>query len=89
VGGRLLLAEELDRCGARLLFTNQPLESTPESWLFFQRRGTLAECERAKFLERTQRGRLDRTKACDVLGGEVPDGYPPIAETHQGCWQES
>ena len=39
------------------------MEQGPEGWLFFQMRGTRAEYERAKILERTRRGMVGRIRA--------------------------
>jgi site-specific DNA recombinase len=49
-------------------------------------RGALAEYERAKLLERTQRGHIGRAKAGHVLYGGVPYGYRYVAGPHQGTW---
>jgi site-specific DNA recombinase len=86
LGHQLLLAEECERAGVRLLIVSYPLERGPEAWLFFQMRGALAEYERAKILERTQRGRIGRAQAGHVLGGGVPYGYRYVAGPHQGSW---
>src|SRR5687767_14020609 len=75
LGHQLLLAEEFERADVKLLIVSHPMEQGPEGWLFFQMRGALAEYERAKLLERTQRGRLGRAKAGYVNGGRVPLGY--------------
>jgi site-specific DNA recombinase len=63
------------------------MEQGPEGWLFFQMRGALAEYERAKIVERTQRGRLGRAKAGHASGGAVPYGYRYIGSPHQGRWE--
>jgi site-specific DNA recombinase len=70
----------------KLLIVSHPLERGPEGWLFFQMRGALAEYERAKFLERTQRGRIGRAKAGHPWG-QVPFGYRAIREPHGGRWE--
>jgi site-specific DNA recombinase len=84
LGHQLLLAEELERAGVKLLIVSHPMEQGPEGWLFFQMSGALAEYERAKILERTQRGRLGRAKAGYVNGGRVPLGYRYVSAPHQG-----
>jgi site-specific DNA recombinase len=83
LGHQLLLAEALERAGVKLLIVSPPLERGPEGWLFFQMRGALAEYERAKPLERTQRGRLGRAKAGPPWG-QVPFGYRAIRAPHGG-----
>src|SRR5215510_16421266 len=52
LGHQLLLSEEFEQAGIRLLIVSHPLEKGPEGWLFFQMRGAIAEYERAKVLER-------------------------------------
>jgi site-specific DNA recombinase len=87
LGHQLLLAEEMERASVKLLIVSHPMEQGPEGWLFFQMRGALAEYERAKLIERTERGRVGRAKAGCVSGGGVPYGYRYIAGAHQGCWE--
>jgi site-specific DNA recombinase len=86
LGHELLLAEELEQAGVQLVIVSHPLERGPEGWLFFQMRGALAEYERAKLLERTQRGRIGRAKAGHPWG-QVPFGYRAIREPHGGRWE--
>jgi site-specific DNA recombinase len=86
LGHQLLLAEEFERASVKLLIVSHPLEQGPEGWLFFQMRGALAEYERAKIQERTQRGRMGRAKAGHVWGGEVKLGYRAIREPHKASW---
>jgi site-specific DNA recombinase len=87
LGHQLLLAEEWDRVGVRLLFVTQKFEATPESWLFFQMRGALSEYERAKILERAQHGRIGRAKAGHVWGGNPSYGYRYTGGEHTGHWK--
>jgi site-specific DNA recombinase len=63
LGHQLLLAEELEQAGVKWLIVSHPLERGPEGRVCFQMRGAIAEYERAKLLERTQRGRIGRAKA--------------------------
>jgi site-specific DNA recombinase len=83
---QLLLAEEFERAGVKLLIVSHPLEQGPEGWLFFQMRGALAEYERAKILERTKRGMLGRAQAGSLWGGQVPLGYRAVREPHKAAW---
>jgi site-specific DNA recombinase len=86
LGHQLVLAEEFERAGVQLLIVSHPLEQGPEGWLFFQMRGALAEYERAKILERTQRGRIGRATAGNPGGGQVPLGYRAVREPHHARW---
>jgi site-specific DNA recombinase len=87
LGHQLLLAEEFERAGVKLLIVSHPMEQGPEGWLFFQMRGALAEYERAKILERTKRGAVGRVQAGHPGGGNAPLGYRYIAEPHGGRWE--
>jgi site-specific DNA recombinase len=87
LGHQLLLAEEMEQADVKLLIVSHPLEQGPEGWLFFQLRGALAEYERAKILERMQRGRRGRAKAGHTWGGQVPLGYRAIREPHKARWE--
>jgi site-specific DNA recombinase len=87
LGHQLLLAEESEKAGIKLLIVSHPLEQGPEGWLFFQMRGALAEYERAKILERTKRGTVGRIRAGHPWGGAAPLGYRRIVEPHAGRWE--
>jgi site-specific DNA recombinase len=87
LGHQLLLAEEFDKSGVKLLIVSHPMEQGPEGWLFFQMRGALAEYERAKILERTRRGTVGRIRAGHPWGGRVPLGYRYISEPHGGRFE--
>src|ERR671925_582996 len=84
LGHQLLLAEEFERAGVKLLIVSHPMEQGPEGWLFFQMRGALAEYERAKTLERLKRGLIGRAKAGCPNGGNVAFGYRYVKEDHGG-----
>jgi site-specific DNA recombinase len=75
LGHQLLLAEEFERTGVKLLIVSHPMEQGPEGWLFFQMRGALAEYDRAKILERLKRGLVGRAKAGHVSRRSVAFGY--------------
>jgi site-specific DNA recombinase len=87
LGQQLLLAEEFEQAGVRLLIVSHPLEQGPEGWLFFQLRGALAEYERAKLLERTRRGTVGRIQAGHPPGGRVPLGYRYLSAPHGGRYE--
>jgi site-specific DNA recombinase len=52
-----LLFEELNQQGVQVIFLNRPLGETAEDQLLLQVQGVIAEYERAKFLERSRRGK--------------------------------
>jgi site-specific DNA recombinase len=54
---QVLLLDELTQRGVEVIFLNRPLGQTPEDQLLLQVQGVIAEYERAKFLERSRRGK--------------------------------
>jgi site-specific DNA recombinase len=69
---QLVVAGEIERAGAELIFTNYDYDKTAEGRLFFSIKGALSEYEREKIKERTSRGM--RRKA---LSGKVPKSGRP------------
>ena len=86
LGHQLLLAEELEWAGVKLLIVSHPLEQRPGGLAVLPNAGALAEYERAKILERMQRGALGGRKR-GTHGGQVPFGYRAIREPHGGRWE--
>jgi len=68
----VILQEEFDRRGIKLLFTNKQIGDTPEDKLLLGMQGLFAEYERTKILDRTRRGRLMRARQGHLSGGNVP-----------------
>jgi len=54
---QVLLLDELTQKGVEVIFLNRPLGQTPEDQLLLQVQGVIAEYERAKFFERSRRGK--------------------------------
>jgi site-specific DNA recombinase len=54
---RMVLLEELRRCGVEVVFLNRPLADTPEDRMLEQLQGIIAEYERTQILERCRRGK--------------------------------
>src|SRR5579875_1300807 len=73
---QVLLVEELQRQGIRIVFLNHDIGKTPEENLLLQVQGMMAEYERAKILERSRRGKRHAARAgsVNVLCG-APYGY--------------
>jgi site-specific DNA recombinase len=73
---QVLLVDELERCGAEVVFLNRQLGQSPEDDLLLQVQGMIAEYERAKIMERCRRGKLHaaRRGLVNVLSG-APYGY--------------
>lgn len=87
LGYQILLDEEAEKAGVKLLFVLHQREGSAEGTLFFHMRGALAEYERAKIMERIGRGMVGRAKAGYPSGGTVPFGYQRILEKHKGGWE--
>lgn len=64
---QLLLTEEWDRRGVRLVFVNGSYSKTPEGNLFYALRGAISEFEKAKINERMCRGRREKARQGRVL----------------------
>jgi site-specific DNA recombinase len=54
---QVLLLDEWRRANIELVFLNKSLGKSPEDDLLLQMQGIIAECERAKFMERSRRGK--------------------------------
>ena len=77
---QLLLTEEFAQAGVRLHICLLPtVDDSPESQMLVQIRGSVAEYERLKILERTHRGRRGRAQAGFPTGGRRTLG---IARCH-------
>lgn len=71
LANQLLVADEIEKCGVRLVFVQHNYEQTPEGRLFFQMRGAFSEFEKSKIVERTRRGRRGKLAA-----GGIPNFIP-------------
>jgi site-specific DNA recombinase len=81
---QVLLLEELTQCGVEVIFLNRPLGETPEDQLLLQVQGVIAEYERAKFLERSRRGKRHAAQAGRVgILCHAPYGYRYVNK-HEG-----
>lgn len=78
---QLLVTDEIDRHGVELCFCQHHREKTAEGNLFYAIRGAIAEFEKAKILERTQRGKRGKAKRGLLPGYCDPYGYVMDVET--------
>src|SRR5919109_2899645 len=83
---QVILEEEMDQAGVKLLYVNHTRDETPEGRAMGYIRGVFAEVEREKLRERTQGGRVYRARAGQVWGGMVPLGYRAVREPHKASW---
>jgi len=71
-----VLLEELLRAGIEVTFLNHAADGSPEGHLLLQVQGMIAEYERAKFLERSRRGKRFAAQSGRVsVLGQAPYGY--------------
>lgn len=81
---QLLVTEELEKQGCRVDFIDHSYDGSPEGQAFLQVRGSFAELEKAKILERTQRGKRGK-----IAEGGIPQafhlyGYTYIRQAPRG-----
>ena len=82
---QVLLLEELTQKGVEVIFLNRPLGHTPEDQLLLQVQGVIAEYERAKFLERSRRGKRHAAQEGRVEGlCHTPYGYRYVPKQDGG-----
>lgn len=91
LGLQILLTEEIEKAGARLVFVNFEREDNPQNNLFYQIRGAIGEYEKALILERTAAGRKAAAKAgripvrCTVFGYVQRDGRLEVVPEAAGA----
>jgi site-specific DNA recombinase len=80
-----LLIDEFQRLGIEVVFLNRELSRSPEDELLLQVQGMVAEYERAKILERSQRGKRHAAQvgSVNVLCG-APYGYRYVSKQAGG-----
>ena len=85
---QVLLVDELQRHGVEIVFLNRDIRQSPEDNLLLQMQGMMAEYERAKIVERSQRGKQHAAQAgsVNVLSG-APYGYRYLSK-YEGGGQE-
>jgi len=82
---QVVLWEELTQRGVEVLFLNRALGQTPEDQLLLQVQGVIAEYERAKFLERSRRGKRHAAQAGRVaILCHAPYGYRYVNKQEGG-----
>ncbi len=81
---QIVLMDEFQKLGAKVVFVNREIGKTPEDDLLLQVQGMMAEYERAKIIERVRRGKLQGAKQglINVLSG-APYGYRYVGK-HEG-----
>jgi site-specific DNA recombinase len=73
---QMVVLEELERRGVRVVFCDRPLSDDPHEQLVVQIRGAVAEYERVLIADRMRRGRLARLRSGQLLPWtRAPYGY--------------
>jgi site-specific DNA recombinase len=72
---QVLLLEEFRRAGCEVVFLEHPISENPNDQLLLQIQGAIAEYERAVLAERFRRGKLQKARDGQFLGGRAPYGY--------------
>jgi site-specific DNA recombinase len=73
---QMVVLEELERRGVRVVFCDRPLSDDPHEQLVAQIRGAVAEYERVLIADRMRRGRLARLRSGQLLPWtRAPYGY--------------
>ncbi len=72
---QLILTDEIEANGAKLIFINFEWENTPEGKLFYSMRGAISAYEREKTRERSMRGKRGKAMAGKVIRNNKPYGY--------------
>jgi site-specific DNA recombinase len=72
---QVLLLEEFRRAACEVEFIERPISDDPHDQLLLQIQGAIAEYERAVLAERFRRGKLQKARAGQWVGGLAPYGY--------------
>lgn len=72
---QLIITQEIDKSGAKLIFISGSYENTAEGKLFYSLRGAISEFEREKIKERTVRGKRGKANSGKIVMNAKPTGY--------------
>ena len=72
---QILLLEEFRKAACDVEFIERPISDDPHDQLLLQIQGAIAEYERAVLAERSRRGKLQKARAGQWIGGQGPYGY--------------
>jgi len=72
---QLILSDEIEKAGARLMFVTGDYDASPEGKLFFAMKGAVSAYEKAKIRERTIRGKRGKAGKGKVVHNARPFGY--------------
>jgi site-specific DNA recombinase len=72
---QLLLADEIEKANAQLIFVTHDYDASPEGRLFFSIRGAISAFEKAKIRERTLRGKRSKALSGKMVFDDDTYGY--------------
>lgn len=72
---QLIVSDEIERTGCKLVFVNSDYQDTPEGKLFYSMRGAFAEFEKEKITERLMRGSRQKAKQGKLIHDPGTYGY--------------
>ncbi|SFL73336.1 recombinase family protein [Pelosinus propionicus] len=72
---QLIIAEEIEKTGAKITFVTGDYDSSPEGRLFFSMKGAISAYEKSKIRERTSRGRRAKAHQGKIISNAHPFGY--------------
>ncbi len=72
---QLIITQEIDKSGAKLIFISGNYENTADGRLFYALRGAISEFEREKIKERTVRGKRGKANSGKIVMNAKPTGY--------------
>lgn len=75
---QMIVLEELDRFGVRVIFCEGGIANDPQGRLMVQIQAAVAEFEQTKIVERNRRGKLFRARQGAIVCGAVPFGYRKV-----------
>jgi site-specific DNA recombinase len=78
---QLLLADEIEKADAQLIFVTHDYDASPEGRLFFSIRGAISAFEKAKIRERTLRGKRSKALSGKLVFNDDLYGYTYDSET--------
>ncbi|WP_378952013.1 recombinase family protein [Pelosinus sp. sgz500959] len=77
---QLIIADEIEKAGAKITFVTGDYDCSPEGRLFFSMKGAVSAYEKAKIRERTSRGRRAKATKGKIVLNARPFGYDWDAE---------
>lgn len=72
---QLIIADEIEKAGAQLVFVSTNFETTPDGRLFFSIRGAISEFEKEKIRERSVRGKQGKAAKGKIIQNSKPFGF--------------